>query len=442
MGPSQRSEDLPTIALLPGSEVWEDFLDTIGVSLETFCREGPGGWMLGYIDALGRAGVRTALILFSARVSSPLRFGRAPGTTISVLPVPAVYRVLRHRLANSGGRGHRWLRMAVAHLSTPLSLLVRELRRQGCQAILCQEYEEFRLETCVVLGRLLRLPVFATFQGADFEHNAISRALRPLTIRGCAGLFVAASTEIARVRARYKLPADRVAQVFNPVDVGMWGAFDRGDARAALDIPPDARVAVWHGRVALESKGLDVLLDAWARVCLERPGRDLRLLLMGTGEDADQLRRRLTGLPRPNVLWRDEYVTDRSVIRRWLSAGDVYAFPSRYEGFAVAPIEAMACGLPVVAAEASGVPDIFQGGAAAGGIVVPRGDATAFAGALGRVLDDAALGRELGRRARQRAEQAFSLEAVGRQLGDVLQRSGVGIRGSAGPGTMSAVTAA
>jgi starch synthase len=48
--------------------------------------------------------------------------------------------------------------------------------------------------------------------------------------------------------------------------------------------------------------------------------------------------------------------------------------------------------------------------------MVPRGDAAALAQALGRVIDDEAWGRELGRRARRRVETSFSLEAVGRQL--------------------------
>jgi glycosyltransferase involved in cell wall biosynthesis len=127
------------------------------------------------------------------------------------------------------------------------------------------------------------------------------------------------------------------------------------------------------------------------------------------------------------VAWRNEYVTDRSAIRRFLAAGDVYAFPSRHEGFAVAPIEAMACGLPVVAADASGVPDVFDRGPDSGGLVVPRGDVEAFAAALGRLLDDPALGAELGRRARRRTEAAFSLDAVGRQLRAALAGAGVAL---------------
>ena len=68
----------------------------------------------------------------------------------------------------------------------------------------------------------------------------------------------------------------------------------------------------------------------------------------------------------------EEWVLDRARIRTFLSAADVYAFPSRHEGFAVAPLEAMACGLPIVAADAPGVPDLLACGEACGGIMVPR----------------------------------------------------------------------
>jgi glycosyltransferase involved in cell wall biosynthesis len=120
------------------------------------------------------------------------------------------------------------------------------------------------------------------------------------------------------------------------------------------------------------------------------------------------------------VLWLNEFVSDRTIIQQYLSAADVYTLPSRQEGFPVAPIEAMACSLPVVAADAPGVSDILEEGEVSGGIVVPREDATALVVALGRVLDNEAWGRELGKRARCRVERCFSLETVGKQLRDVL----------------------
>ena len=82
----------------------------------------------------------------------------------------------------------------------------------------------------------------------------------------------------------------------------------------------------------------------------------------------------------------------------------------------MALLEGMACGLPVVAADASGVPDVLENGEDSGGVVVPRGDVDALARELGGLLDDQARARLLGGLARQRIEQEFSLEVVGPRL--------------------------
>jgi glycosyltransferase involved in cell wall biosynthesis len=427
-----------TIALLPWGNVIEEFLDTIGLSLEAFCNEFTGSYMFRYIEALRQVGVRTVLICVSARVSEPARFTHRPtGATIHLLPALRIHRLLRWKMVRPFGPEGRTVREAfgelrgprcialpvlavakevVLYLSTPLRLLSRILREEECSAILCQEYEYPRFDVCVATGRLLGLPVFATFQGGDYQRNHLERFLRPLALRACTGLIIATQSEIQRVQSRYGVSSAKIARIFNPVDVQLWRATDRIAARASLDIPLGARVVVWHGRISIWQKGLDILLDAWEQVCRERTGHDLRLLLVGSGEDADKLRRRLAGMQRQNVRWVNEFVHDRATIRRYLSAGDLYAFPSRHEGFPGSPLEAMACGLPVVAAAAQGVSDILEGGEASGGLIVPRDDPAALALALGRLLDDEGWACELGRRARCRVEACFSLEAVGKQL--------------------------
>jgi starch synthase len=430
---SKVSQPTPTLAVLQWGAVLEDFLDPLGISLETFCTDFRGSWVFGYIEALKQAGVRTVIICISARITAPARFTHGPtGATLCVLPAPRLYLALRRRMVYPYGQTVRevfgdihgarrllfplyaMLREVALYLSTPHGLLAQQLKNERCTAILCQEYEYPRFDTCVLLGKWLRLPVFATFQGGNYHHNHLEQFLRPLSLRACAGLIIAPQNEAQRVCARYKVSPYKIARIFNPIDLELWKPMDRGDARAALAIPPDAQVVVWHGRVAIHKKGLDVLVQAWDRLCGEHGQRDLHLMLIGTGDDATELKHLLAKFDR--IIWVNRFIHEASEIVRYLSAADVYAFPSRYEGFPVALLEAMACGLPVVAAEAEGVPDILEGGEAAGGLVVPRDDADALADALGRLLNDPLWRREVGRRARRRAEAAFSLKPVGEQL--------------------------
>jgi len=432
----------PTIALLPWGDVWEDFFSTIGVDFETFCNEVTGGWQFGYIEALKLVGIRTLLIYTSTHVTETARFIHKPtGSSITVLPVPMSYRKIRRRMIHSYPSMGYWgsledlfgkippgrrlwfqlLRQIAPYSTTPLRLLAKELRRARCKAIFCQEYEYSRFDQCTLLGKLLSLPVFATFQGGSAECNRIGRFIRPLTMKACKGLVIAPQAEIDRVRDRYHLNSNRIAKIFNPVDLKMWEPVEREQMRAFYGFKPGAEIVLWHGRVHVEEKGLDILLEAWEQVCRERPGRDLHLFMMGSAEHTEDLRKRISAFPLQNIKWIDKYVNDRKTMRDFLYTGDVFAFPSRYEGFPVSPLEAMACGLPVVASAASGIPDIFENGEQSGGVVVPRDDAGSFAAALGRMLDDESFRREMGKRARQRIEQSFSLEIIGKQFANLFR---------------------
>jgi len=430
-----------TIALLPWGDVWDDFLDSIGVSLEVFCTKGPGGWMLGYMEALQRVGIRTVLILISAQVDAPQRFTHAAtGATITVLPVPKLYRSLRPYIPNpyanttdplpSANAFSTRLRSRAANLiapyiATPVGLLMQELRRESCCAIFCQDYESPRFDVCVGIGQWLHLPVLACFQSGSFEPNPIGRLLRRFTLPASAGLAIGPQTEIQRVSLRYRFTHTTIAQIFNPIDVLLWQSTDQAEARRAFGLPATAEVVVWHGRIEFATKRLDVLLNAWEQVCRDRPQRDLHLMLMGIGQDAELLRQRIAQFPWPNIHWVDRYATNQAEIRQFLSAGNVYAFTSSYEGFPVAPIEAMSCGLPLVATDASGVPDLLKDGEQSGGMLIPRGDISAFAQALGQLLDSPERQQELGQQARRRIEEAFSLEAIGQQFLTLLAKAGI-----------------
>jgi glycosyltransferase involved in cell wall biosynthesis len=407
-----------TVAFIPGLDRFEDFHDKIGVSLEAFRTQLTGGWLFNYIKALRVAGIRTIVIYTSARVARPLEFTHQDtGASVFVLPSPLVHKKARsaHERFFPNSRS---LAAITSYLSTPLGELVRLLRREHCDAILCQEYEHTRFDTCAFVGRLLRLPVFATFQGGGEAGTTLERIIRRRTIPSAAGLIVPSQVEATRVTRTYGIPTTKIAPIPNPVDVITCGPADRQRVRAELGIGSGTRVVAWHGRVQIRKKGLDTLVDAWTQICAERPSADILLLLVGSGQNVEELRTRLQFSRK--VTWIDRYVFDRHELWSYLMAADIYTMPSRDEGFAVAPLEAMACGLPVVASNARGVLDVLPRGEADGGVIVPRENAPALAKALTRLIDDPALASRLGATGRRRVENEFSLEAVGQQLRQLL----------------------
>jgi glycosyltransferase involved in cell wall biosynthesis len=422
----------PTVALLNWCHLIEDFLDNLGISFEVFQNEFRGSWLFGYIDALKAVGVRTILICVSARITDPWRFVHRPtGAHVCVLPALGIYQRLRGLVPNPYGSSveeafgnvgplrrpfYAIVKDLAAYLATPLGKLTNELRREGCSALICQDYEHPRFDACVLFGKLIRLPVFATFQGGDTRYTSLEGLMRPLSLRSCRGLIIATATEMHRVQSRYGVPTRKIARISNPIDASFWKRVDRDSARAELKIPPSSCVVAWHGRVLLERKGLDLLVDAWSRICKSRSVEDLRLLLIGTGKDAPELQKLIEARGLQSVIWIREFVNNRHNLRRYLSAADVYVFPSRHEGYPVALMEAMACSLPVVAAAAPGVADIVEDGEASGGLIVARNDAGALAMALDYLLDDESTRLGFGSRARHRAEASFSLESVGEKL--------------------------
>jgi glycosyltransferase involved in cell wall biosynthesis len=432
------SENRRSVALLPWGNLVEDFLDRIGLSLEDYCERMTGGWGFGYVEALRSARWRPVIFLVSRRFEATTRLVHAPtGARICVLPAWRAYRRIIRRMSDPYGdsvervfgRVSRLRRPGcfaykeiAPYLATPLGALARNLRREGCAAILTQEYEYARFDMCVLLGKLLRLPVYATFQGGDRPVGWLAHLVRPAALRAARGLVIGAGGEAQRVLERYGISEDKIWRIPNPLDLDLWRPIDRDKARQALGLPVDSRIVIYHGRIEMHRKGLDVLLDAWERIRARRTAEDERLLLVGSGHDDAVLRERLSRLELSTIQWIDRYELDREAMRRYLSAADLYVLPSRIEGFPVAPLEAMACGLPVVGSDIPAMLEIIARGHDSGGLVVPREDPAALAEAIAGLLDRPGLCRTLGRCARRNVEERFSIESVGRQLDQMLSR--------------------
>src|SRR5205823_9755020 len=105
---------------------------------------------------------------------------------------------------------------------------------------------------------------------------------------------------------------------------------------------------------------------------------------------SDSFFNRLRALGLQQVVKLTGFVPDEQ-LPALLNAAEVFAFPSHFEGFGLPPLEAMACGLPVVCSNASSLPEVVG----QAGLLLPPDDPPAWAAALDRLLSDAALRQEL-----------------------------------------------
>ncbi|MER5636554.1 glycosyltransferase [Kitasatospora sp. NPDC002227] len=158
----------------------------------------------------------------------------------------------------------------------------------------------------------------------------------------------------------------------NGVDVRHHAPADsaaRRAARMSLGLDLDAPLAVCVGRLCRQ-KGQDVLLEAWPEVLAAVP--QARLALVGGGPDATAVADRVRELPEPA---RVRLAGDVPDPRPWLAAADLVVLPSRWEGMALAPLEAMATARPVLLSDVPGARECLPPGQAAHALVEPENPA-------------------------------------------------------------------
>jgi glycosyltransferase involved in cell wall biosynthesis len=168
----------------------------------------------------------------------------------------------------------------------------------------------------------------------------------------------------------------------------------------------EAGYLLCYGRFDLFQKGLDTLLHAFSRVVRERP--EAELVLAGRGKDVERVRALAHEL---GVGERVRIVPDvgRAEVLELFSGALALLMPSRLEGLPMVPAEAMAAGVPVVAASVGAVPEVVD--PPRGGILVPPDDPEALAAAALRLLNDAGERARLSASARESARR-FSWDAV------------------------------
>jgi glycosyltransferase involved in cell wall biosynthesis len=245
-----------------------------------------------------------------------------------------------------------------------------------------------------------RVPAIATVHNT-YTRTKWHRRLLNRWLAAAGARVIAVSDDIRRDVARYDgVPEERITMLQNGIDLSRArSTLSRQEARRRLGLADDGFVLGCLARLE-EQKGHRYLLEALPA--------GVRLVIAGDGRLRGALEAQAEQL---GLADRVSFLGTRRDVADILAALDAYVMPSLWEGLSLALLEAMAARLPVIASDVGGVSQVAADGAWC--LRVPPADVPALAAAIGRLAAESPERRAaLGNQARQRVEEAFSLEAM------------------------------
>ena len=248
---------------------------------------------------------------------------------------------------------------------------------------------------------------------------------------GAAGIIaVSAGMRADILRAYPMVDPAKVHVVHNGIDVEDWAPSERTDALERYGVDPQAPTIVFVGRITRQ-KGLPYFL----RAVRELP-EGVQVVLCAGAPDTPEIAAEVDGLVKDLQATREGVVLisemlPRDELTQFLTHATTFVCPSIYEPLGIVNLEAMACGIPVVASATGGIPEVVVDGEtgylvqleqADDGTGTPL-DPDAFirdlADALTRMVSDPQRARAMGEASRRRAAEHFSWRSIGERTLDV-----------------------
>ncbi|HEY2547604.1 MAG TPA: glycosyltransferase family 4 protein [Candidatus Acidoferrum sp.] len=236
-------------------------------------------------------------------------------------------------------------------------LLVRRLHRQYQFDCIDAHYVYPDGFAAVLLAKMLGLPIVVSARGTDINVFPSFRSVHPLivwSLRKAAGI-IAVSGSLKNAMISLGLPAEKICVIPNGVDIRRFHPFPQGEARRTLGLPADGKIAVSVASLT-EGKNHPLLISAFAKMLGN--SRGAKLFIIGDGPMRPVLQTLVAELHLDNSVVLAGAKPNQE-LALWFSAADVSCLVSSREGWPNVLMESIACGTPVVATRAGGVPEII-----------------------------------------------------------------------------------
>ncbi len=280
--------------------------------------------------------------------------------------------------------------------------LMRVIRREKIDIVHANLYagETFGRLAAVLTGT----PVVTHKRGMPFKSRKPQNILVDLLLNLCSSRIIVVNHAIRRQLQRlHHLPAARFSVIYPGIDPALWS---RPDARAVAALRrtlglDGKQVVTTVGRLR-PIKGQRYLLEAVPQILRECP--EARFLFVGHGVEEAVLRQQAGAL---GVDGATHFLGSRADVRELLAVSDVFVMPSLSEASPVALMEAAFCGVPSVATNVGGIPEIVREGET--GLHVPPRDAGAIASAVVSLLSEPDRRLRMSKAAVERAHSTFDI---------------------------------
>ena len=280
------------------------------------------------------------------------------------------------------------------------------IRKEQFQVIDTQNIQsKFWSSIAVLLARVAFVSTLNSSYESEHGSSLKGRIYRVLDLwtNWKTDRYVAVSEGIRKDLLLAGIQESAVDLIHNSVEVEESApSEDRQVVRARLGVPHDAFLCVLVGRLVW-AKGYDDFVRAFAAVADRCP--KVHAVIAGDGELFESLSSQVkqAGLEQRVLLLG---FCDRATVFNLLQASDLYVMPSRSEGIPFALLEAAALGLPIVATNCGGIPEVLTNQEDA--ILVPVGDQHALSSALVALEADRSLAKDLGRKVKEKIKNHFA----------------------------------
>jgi len=255
--------------------------------------------------------------------------------------------------------------------------------------------------------------VFSIYPYLAYHHPQIKRTIlihndltvydleRAVEQEAFTDLYIAVFPRIRETMInRYQISPEKIKVIFNGVNLEELSPQNyppKETLRKELNLPPQGKIIIFLGRVSSEKRPQD--FTALAKIFVEE--KDLVFLMVGDGPLLPGIKKAMRGFP--NFIARG--FSDQ--LGEILKAGDLLILPSALDGLPMTVLEALAMGVPVLASNLGGLPEIIKEGK--NGFLVPPLNLPEFAAKIKLLLDNPQLWEKLKRNARESIRQKFSL---------------------------------